>query len=232
MLLSIGHDAKTIKGQKKGYLTGILYLAPSDTSGFNVCARATDGCKQGCLNKAGRAAIYPMIERARIRKTRELFSNRAAFVAQLHKDIETLVRKAKRENMIPCVRLNGTSDIPWLALTLAKDFPDVQFYDYTKLPLCWARTRPNYHLTFSYSENNAFECIEALEHGINVAVVFDTKKNRTLPSTWQGYKVTDGDISDLRFLDEPGIIIGLRAKGPAKHDYTGFVIKLTQIGAA
>lgn len=230
-LLSVSSDAKTIKGEKQGYLTGILYLAPASTSGINVCAMATEGCKNGCLSKAGRAAIFPAIEKARIRKTRELFANRNAFLLQLEKDIKALVRKASREDLIPCVRLNGTSDLPWLALELADWFPEVQFYDYTKLPQAWTRTRSNYHLTFSHSESNETECVNALSHGLSVAVVFDTRKGRELPDTWHGFKVIDGDVSDLRFLDTPASVIGLRAKGKiAKHDCTsGFVVPANQL---
>lgn len=228
-LLSVSADAKTIKGEKKGYLTGILYLAPANTSGTNVCAMATEGCKAGCLSKAGRAATFPAIEKARIRKTRELFANRAAFLAQLRKDILALVRKAERENMIPCVRLNGTSDLPWLALAMAREFPHVQFYDYTKLPQAYTRTLRNYHLTFSHSETNESECVTELAHGLNVAVVFDTRKGKALPAQWCGFDVVDGDESDLRFLDESGKVIGLRAKGPAKKDCSGFVIAANQL---
>ena len=229
-LLSVNVDAKTIKGKKKGYLTGILYLAPAETSGINVCAMATAGCKAGCLNKAGRAGIFPAIEIARIRKTRELFADRAAFMAQLSKDIHALIRKAEREDLIPCVRVNGTSDLPWLAQEMASRFPNVIHYDYTKLAGAAERMTSNYHLTFSHSETNERECIEALHAGVNVAVVFDTKKNRVLPDTWNGFKVIDGDVSDLRFLDEAGTVVGLRAKGPAKRDCSGFVVSsLTQI---
>jgi hypothetical protein len=226
-LLSIGQDAKTIKGEKKGYLTGILYLAPSDESvafgGFNTCPMASDGCKAGCLFKAGRAMIFPMINQARIRKTIELKTDRHAFVSQLEREIQALIRKAKRENLTPCIRINGTSDLPWLAMELSAMFPDVQWYDYTKLPKPWQRIRPNYHLTFSHSENNLQDCIDALSHGVNVAVVFGTKKGQPLPETWHGYTVISGDESDLRFLDPKGVVIGLYAKGPAKMDTTGFV---------
>jgi hypothetical protein len=229
-LLSVSADAKTIKGEKQGFLTGILYLAPANTSGINVCAAATDGCKAGCLNKAGRAAIFPMIEQARIRKTRELFADRNTFLVQLRKDIQALVRKADRENMIPCVRLNGTSDLPWLGMRMAEEFPGVQFYDYTKIPNAHLRTSPNYHITFSKSEVNAGECFSALTKGISVAVVFAVKKGRALPATYGGWNVVDGDLSDLRFLDPKGVIVGLRAKGPAKRDCAGFVINpLVQI---
>jgi hypothetical protein len=192
---------------------------------------ATDGCKAGCLNMAGRAAIFPAIMHARIRKTKELFADRASFVSQLRKDITALVRKANRENMIPCVRVNGTSDLPWLASELSQQFPNVQFYDYTKLPYAWERLTSNYHLTFSHSENNEQECVQALNHGVNVAVVFAVKKGQPLPTSWNGFEVVDGDESDLRFLDKAGKVIGLRAKGPAKQDCSGFVVNpLVQIG--
>jgi hypothetical protein len=235
-LLSIGQDAKTIKGEKKGYLTGILYLAPSDESvafgGFNTCPMASDGCKTGCLFKAGRAMIFPMINQARIRKTIELKTDRPAFVSQLEREIQALIRKAKRENLTPCVRVNGTSDLPWLALELSTMFPEVQFYDYTKLPHPWTRVRANYHLTFSHSENNIADCIDALKHGVNVAVVFGTKKGQPLPQFWHGYTVISGDESDLRFSDPKGVVIGLYAKGPAKMDTTGFVDRSTLVTIA
>jgi hypothetical protein len=172
-----------------------------------------------------------MIEQARIRKTRELFADRNTFLVQLRKDIQALVRKADRENMIPCVRLNGTSDLPWLGMRMAEEFPGVQFYDYTKIPNAHLRTSPNYHITFSKSEVNAGECFSALTKGISVAVVFAVKKGRALPATYGGWNVVDGDLSDLRFLDPKGVIVGLRAKGPAKRDCAGFVINpLVQIG--
>jgi hypothetical protein len=222
-LLSVSADAKTIKGKKYGYLTGILYLAPSDISGVNVCAMATNGCKAGCLFTAGRAGMFPKINEARIRKTHELFGDRQAFLNQLRSDIQALLRKAERENLTPCVRINGTSDLPWIALLLSREFPAVQFYDYTKLPKPYARIRANYHITFSHSETNLADCLDSLQHGVNVAVVFDTKRGRPLPEQWHGFPVTDGDLSDLRFADKQGVVIGLRAKGKARKDCTGFV---------
>jgi hypothetical protein len=164
-----------------------------------------------------------MINQARIRKTVELKNNREAFLLQLEKDIQALVRKAERKNLIPCVRVNGTSDLPWLALEMAARFPDVNFYDYTKLPHPWTRVRANYSLTFSHAENNLADCLDSLAHGVNVAVVFGTKKGQPLPETWHGFKVVSGDESDLRFLDARGVVIGLYAKGKAKADCTGFV---------
>lgn len=232
--ISVSADAKTTKGEKKGYLTGILYLAPANSSGYQTCANASPGCIKACLNSAGRAAVFPAILRARKRKTRELFADREAFVQRLAKDIRALERQAHRKNLTPCVRVNGTSDLPWLALRMAEQFPHVQFYDYTKHPKLWTRTRPNYHLTFSHSETNLADCLEVLAHGGNVAVVFAVKRGQPLPETWHGYPVHDGDVSDLRFLDARGVI-GVRAKGKARKDCSGFVERkpqLIQIAAA
>ena len=230
-LLSVSNDAKTVKGEKKGYLTGILYLLPADSSGItNVCANATEGCKASCLNTAGRGA-FSSVQAGRMRKTKWLVEDRGGFLSQLTRDVASLVEKAKRDGFKPCVRLNGTSDLPTVARDISSLFPSVQFYDYTKHPKAWLRTRPNYHLTFSYSETNAVECLEALEHGINVAMVFDTKRGQPLPKTWCNYKVIDGDLNDLRFKDPKGVIVGLRAKGRAKKDCTGFVVRLANLKA-
>jgi len=232
-LLSVDSDAKTIKGKKLGYATGILYLAPANESGvMNTCQFATEGCKASCLYTAGRAAIFPKIGRARVKKTVWLHENREGFIEQLRADIRALIRMAKRKHRIPAVRINGTSDLPWIALQMAREFPDLQLYDYTKLPRPWLRTRENYHVTFSHSESNMVDCIAALQHGINVAVVFDTPKGKPLPDTWNGFAVIDGDTHDLRFLDQHrlGLVIGLHAKGRAKRDTSGFV-QIAQIGA-
>jgi hypothetical protein len=221
--ISVSADAKTIKGEKRGFLTGILYLAPANSSGINTCANASPGCIGACLNTAGRAGIFPAIQKARLSKTKELFADREKFIQRLVKDIRALERQATRQGLTPCVRVNGTSDLPWLAQRMAREFPHIRFYDYSKHPRIWEHTTlPNYHLTFSHSETNLAECLETLAHGANVAVVFDTKKGQPLPATWHGYPVHDGDISDLRFLDKFGVI-GVRAKGKAKKDCTGFV---------
>lgn len=226
-LLGVESDTKTTKGSKYGYLTGILYLAPAEESvkfgGFNTCSFASEACKNGCLYNAGLASVYPKIKQARINKTLALKNDRQAFIARLRKDIESLARKAKARRMKPCVRINGTSDLPWLAMQLAKEYPTIQFYDYTKIPKPYTRTLPNYHLTFSHSGTNLDACLDALAHGINVAVVFDTRKGHALPDTWHGFKVIDGDVTDLRFTDKEGIVVGLRAKGIARKQTNSFI---------
>jgi len=221
-LLTVG-DAKTVKGQKKGFLTGILYLAPADESGvLNVCPFSSTGCRAACLYTAGRSQVFPMINLARIEKTKWLKRDHVSFYIQIAKDITALVARAERENLIPCVRLNGTSDLPKMPHYFCERFPAVQFYDYTKIPRPWERARKNYHLTFSLSEDNHKHAMAALHHGINVAVVFDSKR---IPPMWEGFKVVNGYESDLRFLDKKrtAVVIGLYAKGRAKKDTSGFV---------
>ena len=221
MKLLTVENAKTIKGEKLGYLTGILYLAPSTESGvMNTCQFASEGCKADCLFTARRGR-FESVHKARVRKTVWLFQDRAGFLAQLREDVSALVKRAKRQSLIPAIRLNGTSDLAWLGLQLAGEFPHVLFYDYTKLPHPQTRTRENYHLTFSRSETNEPAVLDALQHGVNVAIVFDTKRGLSLPQSWKGFPVIDGDTHDLRFLDGyQGAVIGLRAKGKARQDST------------
>lgn len=226
MNLLTTQNSKTSKGEKKGYLTGILYLKPADSSGkVNVCPMATAGCKASCLNTAGRG-VFDTVQAGRQRKTDLYVANKKAFVTELKKNVEKLVRKAARLNLTPVVRINGTSDIPALAREVAKSFPTIQFYDYTKISKPYKRTMANYHLTFSKSEDNLDDCLDALNNGINVAVVFE----KALPKKYLGFEVINGDETDLRFLDKKGkngkgVIVGLKAKGRAKKDKTGFVVR-------
>jgi hypothetical protein len=229
-LLNIDANAKTVKGQKKGYMTGILYLAPAKLSGFEVCPMRSAGCTASCLNTAGRG-IFSTTQKARISKTKEFFADKQAFEKRLENEIVALKKKAFRNGFEPCIRLNGTSDISWEKQTgLMQAFPDTQYYDYTKNNIRMmeflAGTMPkNYHLTFSLNENNRIQALEVLQLGGNVAVVFNTKKGNALPKTWNGFKVVDGDISDLRFLDKKGVVVGLRAKGKARKVKAGGFIQ-------
>jgi hypothetical protein len=214
---------KTSKGESLGYLTGILYLSPANESGvMNTCLFASKECIAGCLKSSGR---MPMGVKSRIWKTQLLHANRTQFLEFLRYDIGRLIRRARKLGLTPAVRLNGTSDLPWLSLQMSNEFPDVQFYDYTKLPKPYLRTRPNYAITFSYSGHNIAETMGALAHCVNVAVVFDTRKGQPLPEFWNGYRVVDGDMHDLRFLDARGVVVGLRAKGKARNQDSAFIVK-------
>jgi hypothetical protein len=232
------NSAKTVKGESLSYLTGILYLSPSTLSGVgNVCPWAGT-CKEACLNSAGRGA-FNSVQAARVKKTRFFFSNRDVFMETLYKDCKALVRKAKRKGLLPCIRLNGTSDlafhrliVPSQGKTLMECFPDVPFYDYSKsikkaLDNARGIHAPNYHVTFSRdSAANESECEQVLRAGGNVSVVF----RDTLPAVWKHRPVLNGDVTDLRFLDRrakagrSGYVVGLKAKGKAKRDRSGFVV--------
>lgn len=236
-LLTTGNP-KTAKGEGSGYLTAIMHLAPASLSGRNVCPHATAGCITACLNTAGRGGIgldangLNMIQVARIQRTRWWQRDREGFMTQLAHEIHAHVRRAERHGLIPAVRLNGTSDLPWERFPIGDHpnvmtmFPTVTFYDYTKWP---AKLRPlvpmipNYSLTFSLAESNDEKAADALAAGMNVAAVFNTRRSDDLPATFMSYPVIDGDKTDLRFLDPTPCIVGLRAKGRAIHDRSGFV---------
>ena len=216
---------KTSKGEKLGILTGILYLAPAKISGYEVCPMRSAGCTAACLYTAGMGA-FSNVQQARIKKTKMFFEQREEFFKLLHKDIKSLIAKAKKENLVPAVRLNGTSDINWVRFKLFEQYPEVQFYDYTKMLNHLTKDVANYHITFSKNESNDLDCKIALERGYNVAVVFNTKKGLSLPPFWNDYPVYDGDDTDVRFYDPDNHVIGLRAKGMAKKDNSGFVINV------
>ena len=257
-LLNIDQNAKTVKGQKVGFMTAVMYLAPFKMAGINVCPMAEiAGCWKGCLNTAGRGGISKgskrfrtpvglvpdnAIQRCRIKRTKMWADERDTFWIQLHKEITAFVKKAERKGLTPTVRLNGTSDIQWerftpyypggFAHTIFEMFPDVQFYDYTKIYKRFEHELPeNYHLSLSYSEANqkyADRCWEThREHGASLVMVYRTKDDIANARTWFEecrVRIVDGDANDLRFLDPAKCIVTLKAKGKARRDDSGFVL--------
>ena len=225
-LLSVNADTKTIKSNKAGFLTGILYLAPYNLSGVNLCPFAkVAGCVDACLNTAGRGN-FSNVKSARLRKAKLFNDNRGEFMAQLIQDIEKLKREAKRKNLQAVIRLNGTSDIEWENIKASEDktifelYPDLQFYDYTKNPN--RKNLPsNYDLTFSYSGVDSFIKFnrQALANNMRIATVF-----KIMPSEFLGRQVINGDDHDARFIEDKNLVIGLKAKGKARQDKTGFVV--------
>ena len=237
-LLSTGNP-KTLKGQSSGYMTYILHLAPADLSGYNTCPKATTGCTAACLNTAGRGGMFKkgettnVIQKARIRKTKMFFEDRITFMNLLVKDIQLGIKQAAKKGLIPVFRLNGTSDLSWEKYEVLVNeqsytnvfmaFPEIQFYDYTKILGRKVTGLANYHLTFSDADGNDDDVLKAFEQGYNVATVFGIKKSQPMPETYNDVPVFNGDDSDLRFLDPKGVVVGLYAKGKAKKDTSGFV---------
>lgn len=241
-------------GKVVGVLSAPLHLAPFDLSGFQVCAQASAGCAAACLHTAGNPAYMAGKDASRKAKTQAYFKARKAFMAVLFFEIAAHERKAIAQGMECGVRLNATSDLPWerrkvtiedngrvWSETLMEAFPAVSFYDYTKITkraLAAAKGDNwpvNYHLTFSKAEDNDRAVAAVLEAGGNVSVVMgrDKYKQAVADGFLQGmgivpadaHRVTDGDAHDYRPADPKGCIVALKAKGDAKGDTSGFVVR-------
>lgn len=213
-LLNRGGDAKTIKGEKKNWKTYIMYMSPftANSLGVNVCPHATAGCAAACLNEAGRGGFTSSVQKGRRNKTEFFLQNRVGFLEKLYKELTLISKRHAGENV--AIRLNGTSDIRFEKFkvrdgkNLMELFPNLQFYDYTKNHLRFGIELPkNYSLVFSRSETNHDKAIDLLNKGVNVAMVFDVP-----PTNFEGFQVVDGDETDLRFLDNQGVIVGLKYK--------------------
>jgi len=234
-------NGKTPKGEKHGYLTAILYLAPYMLSGYQMCKFAELAqCHEPCLNTAGRGKFDP-VQRARIRKTLMFHQFRPEFMILLVSEINRAIRKAKRMGLTLVVRLNGTSDVIWentpvvfnnedptvpvYSFNIFELFPETMFYDYSKYPTRH-KLPHNYHLTFSYSGAASFMPIvkkwTAKRTNQNMAVVFS---HHTMPVLFNNREVINGDSTDLRFLDSDNVVVGLTAKGKGKTDNTGFIVR-------
>ena len=229
-------STKTVKGEKLGYLTAILYLTPDE----NLCPLAKlAGCMDGCLYSAGRGA-FNSVQKARQAKTDFWYTNQRAFLLSLCADIWRLLHTSAWNNdQKLLVRLNGTSDIPWenfpilfdgdsdgIGRTIFQLFPDVQFYDYTKHPSrnLEGKTYENYDLTYSFSNITPKPIsIKGLTNKNNsrVAVVFQKKED--IPSSFRSWEVIDGDDTDVRHIEPKNVVVALYAKGKAKKDHSGFV---------
>lgn len=244
LLASPESNPKVAKNGKLGVLTAPLHLAPAKESGFEVCPMRSLGCTAACLHTAGNPAYMEGKRKSRIEKTRAYMLERAAFMAVLVFEIRALHVKANKLGVTPGIRLNATSDIPWERVRVNIDgsdlkcvmqaFPHVEFYDYTKITkraIAWAEGRmpANYHLTFSKHESNDADVARVLDAGGNVSVVFRAK---SLPERFNGFPVINGDEHDFRpadmradpFTGKPGVVVGLKAKGDAKADTSGFVV--------
>lgn len=193
-----------------------------------VCPAARiNRCETACLVWQGRGRMNS-VYKGRLRKTSLFLENPAAFLDQLRKELRNLRNRARRKNYTAIARLDGTSDLG-LAERFAPEFLRIQFYDYTKVVqrVYRARKHHNWHVTFSRGAGNEQTALQLLhERACNVAAVFRVRKGEPLPKEWRGFPVIDGDIHDFRFLDSPraGAVVGLRAKGSAYRDTSGFVV--------
>lgn len=231
-ILSPGITNAKLKKNKGAYLSAIFYGAPADTSGKNACPNSTPECRRFCLFKSGFASVYPTVNAARIRKTQLFWQNRSEFMRLLYNDLQALERKAKKLKVKAVVRLNGTTDLPWEFIkvdgkNVFEHFSGIQFYDYTasiqRIQRFAARPVPNYHLTFSRKENNHADAIQALKLGFNVSIVMHP--DQAWPDMLDGFRVINGDNSDLRFLDAGPVWVALTPKGALKKSNSPFMYR-------
>lgn len=228
-MLRLDGSTKVIKGNKLGYRTAILYLSPSNMSGQQLCPNAKlAGCEAACLNTSGRGAMTG-VQMSRLRKALFWQQFQAEAIALIKHEIALAEKQSAREGWTLLVRLNGTSDIRWENYGIIQAFPNVQFYDYSKLAN--RKNIPaNYDLTFSYSGIASFQSTvqKAIESNQRIAVVFRHKSNVEAmlanSDTFLGLIVVDGDDTDIRHLDPQASVVALYAKGKAKTDQSGFVV--------
>lgn len=225
-------SAKTDKGASYGIGTAILYMTPAKVEGdsANLCPWSSRGCRKGCLVGAGRGR-FSSVRAARLARRRWFLSDPDGFLDQLARELAAHVRRCERRGLRPALRLNGTSDVDWQTLAfrgvglldwIRGAHPGVTLYEYTKDP-----RRAGAGVVFSRHENNDAATRRAVARGQSVAVVFAARRGEPLPATWAGGPVVDGDLHDATFLHAPGSILGLRAKGPAIGDRSGFVVPVT-----
>ena len=238
-LMFTNGNPKTDKNLKieslKKYWIKRLNLAPAKISGYETCASRSIGCTDACLNEAGNPVFMPQKTLGRVNRTHLLFKEEAKFIAMITREIRNHEILCKKYDLKPVIRLNTTSDVMFerKKFSFMQNFPNVQFYDYTKhfnrvMKSLKGQLPANYHLTFSRNEKNDFQATQVLKAGGNVAVVF----RKELPETYKGFKVINGDLHDLRFLDQKNVVVGLKEKltlnkaGKLDRDYSGFVVDL------
>jgi hypothetical protein len=215
--------------------TYAIYLSPSNLSGYNVCPYSTLECRTGCLNTSGRAGIEEFsgktkIHDCRVKKTRLFVEDQNFFMNWLVAEIKMYQKQAENKGYFFSVRLNATSDINWSNvflnnLNIFEIFPEVSFYDYSKSHLKFDNIPNNYHLTYSYTGRNAELCKVLLNKGVNIAVVFNVRKETELPKTFMGYPTVNGDLTDYRINDAKGIIVALKWKRIANRINEAKILK-------
>jgi len=228
-LLSKGStNSKTAKNNIETY---ILYLSPErqNSKGVNLCPKASKGCAAACLYTAGRGK-FTNVKASRINKSEYYISDKKIFINQLSKELVKIAAKSIKQNKKIAIRLNGTSDQDFISiikkynnldLLNSDQFKNLVFYDYTAiLGKIKKYINTSYSLTLSRKEDNESDILQALQLGGNVAAVF----RDDLPTTYKGFEVVDGDKSDLEMIYNKNVILGLKAKGEAKKDKSGFVI--------
>jgi hypothetical protein len=222
----LSQSVKVVKGEKLGYLTGVAYLSPAvKAGGVNTCSHETIAkCGDPCLARSGQMSGKEAIE-ARADRLSLLTKDPALFFEILRREIWRLSARARRKNLVPVFRLNGTTDLDYTQIrfngkTIFEHFPDLRFYDYTKNPnLAENYTNHGVHITFSFYKRAKTErLLELLDRGINIAIAYRDKLPDFQMIGGRKFEVINGDTHDLRFLDRRGVVVGLKYKNQTFHD--------------
>lgn len=212
-------NVKTAKNAPHAMSVGLSLAAHKSAGAGNVCPHAAS-CATSCLDDTGMGAIFKHIKAQRIAKTVFFQRDRSLFLEMLRNELRAKQAIAEKRGKLLAVRLNMFSDIAWERYGIPQAFPNIQFYDYTKHPKRAGQICSNYWVTFSRDETNDAAAVAHLEAGNNVAICFYTpgkyvgnrSKLQTLPKTWKGFRVIDGDITDARWTDPRGVVVGLKLK--------------------
>jgi len=231
----LGSAVKTEKGEALlRVLTAVVYMAPDreafETGDHRTLCPFSGDCAAACLGHSAGRMIMSTCERARLWKTALLLGRRRLWRELLDAEVESHRRRADRLRMVPAVRVDGSSDTGEGRLAAmraeGRDDETTRFYDYTKserraAPETWS---PNYSVVFSHSERSDWDTErDIMERGGSVAIVFDTPIGADLPRTYRGFDVVNGDETDVRFYDSPGVVVGLRFKA-ARDRERGLVL--------
>jgi len=201
---------------------------PGHAAKADLCCMASGTCRQACLMFGGRnssatehfAAKDPYrssITYGRARRTWRLLADPNRAIAEIAHEAFLLAGRAQKAGLKAVMRINGLSDLPGLADRIAAMVDDsIRFVDYSKIqnPALFLPGNRVFR-SFSLSENRGSESFAeaVLQAGGSVSAVFH---GPWVPgSTWHGFPTIDGDAHDLRFLDPPGTVAWLSAKGPA-----------------
>ena len=223
-LFSQNHKLSLQNGAE--YLITGLAMAPHNIGGHNVCESSTISCVSACVLWLTGRTVTQGVRRAMIRRKMLFFEQPEEFYRLLRDDVIRHRRAAEKRGLKPVIRLNVASDLDYSRFV--RDYPDIQFYDYTKVRsrLLQRNWPTNYHLTYSVSERSHWRTITAqLDRGRNVAAIFSTRYSGqhhikdALPTSWRfggrEWPIVDGDNCDVRLpdTDGQGVIVGLRFKG-------------------
>jgi len=218
----LGKGDSNTKLRKNGthFETFGLSLAPHTMGGYQVCPFA-GACMDPCLVHTGNGHTFKGVNAGRVNRKRLYFEQREWFLTRLNREIQNKVKTASNRRKRVAIRLNVFSDVTWEKIAPQLFENGAQFYDYSKNPKRFGNVLENYWVTFSRDERNDKHAVRILDSGHNAAVVFynpgrgfvgNRSKFQTLPDTWKGFPVIDGDTTDLRFEDKRGVVVGLRLK--------------------